>query len=138
MKSLKNLEKSPNQIEILNKTKSKAPKVPFDVLRDEILGKKYVLSVAYVSPTEIKKINNAYRQKNESTNVLSITLDKVTGEILLCPQIIEKQKKDFGLNYQKLTILLVIHAMLHLKGYVHGSNMDKIELRLRKKFLVSN
>lgn len=137
MKSLKNLEKSPNQIEILNKTKSKAPKVPFDVLRDEILGKKYILSVAYVSPAEIKKINNAYRQKNESTNVLSITLDKNQGEILLCPQIIEKQKKDFELNYQKLTVLLVIHAMLHLKGYVHSSKMDKIELRLRKKYLVN-
>lgn len=137
MKSLKNLEKSPNQIEILNKTKSKAPKVPFDVLRDEILGNKYVLSVAYVSPAEIKKINNAYRQKNESTNVLSITLDKNQGEILLCPQIIKKQIKDFGLNYQKLTVLLVIHAMLHLKGYVHSSKMDKIELRLRKKYLVN-
>jgi len=137
MKSLKNLEKSPNQIEILNKTKSKAPKVPNDVLRDEILGKKYILSVAYVSPAEIKKINNAYRQKNESTNVLSITLDKNQGEILLCPQIIEKQKKDFELNYQKLTVLLVIHAMLHLKGYVHSSKMDKIELRLRKKYLVN-
>jgi rRNA maturation RNase YbeY len=137
MKSLENLEKSPNQIEILNKTKSKAPKVPFDVLRDDILGKKYNLSVAYVSPTEIKKVNNTYRQKNEATNVLSITLDKQNGEILLCPKIIERQLKDFGLNYQKLTVLLVIHAMLHLKGYVHSSKMDIIELRLRKKYLVN-
>jgi len=136
MKSLENLEKSPNQIEILNKTKSKAPKVPFDVLRDNILGKKYNLSVAYLSSSEIKKVNSTYRQKDEATNVLSITLDKQNGEILLCPKIIERQLKDFCLNYQKLTILLVIHAMLHLKGYVHSSKMDIIELRLRKKYLV--
>lgn len=137
MRDLKNLEKSPNQIEIVNKTKSKAPKVPFDLLKKDILGADYDLSVAYVSSAEIKKINNTYRNKNEATNVLSITLDKKTGEILLCPQIIEKQKKDFGLNFQKLTVLLVIHAMLHLKGYVHSSKMNNIELRLRKKYLVS-
>lgn len=135
MKNSENLEKSLKKISILNTTKIKAPKVPFEVLHDFILGKKYELSVAFVDPKTIQKINKKYRKKNKPTNVISVNLDEKNGEIILCPQIIKKETEIFKENFQNLTIILVIHAMLHLKGYEHGSKMNNIELRLQKKFL---
>lgn len=104
------------------------------LLRNEILGKDYNLSVALVDKKKSQELNKLYRKKNKPTNVLSFTLTKKSGELVLCPDVIKKEEKKFDKKYLELFGYLVIHGMLHLKGYLHSSKMDKAEEKYDKKY----
>ncbi len=103
-------------------------------LKNDILGKKYSLSIAYVSESKSRKINKKYRKKDKPTNVLSFPLSKTEGEILLCKNLIKKEAKNFDKTFKEFLIFLVIHGMLHLKGLKHGKKMEKLE----EKYLSHN
>ena len=68
---------------VKNKTKDKLPRLPFLSIKNEVLGKDYQLSVAFVSSEEQEKINYSYRGKNQNTNILSFPLSPFSGEILI-------------------------------------------------------
>lgn len=107
----------------------------FESLKEEILGKTYSLSIAPVSAKKSQELNYRYRRKNKPTNVLSFPLSEESGEIILCPDIIRKQTKEFEKKFDDLFAFLVIHGMLHLKGYEHGDRMEKAEKKYDQKYL---
>ncbi len=121
-------------IDIINKTNGKLPRLPFARMKEAILGSKYSLSVALVTPRESHRLNLTYRQKDKPTNVLSFPLDKRSGELVLDLATSRKGAKDFDMTPEKFLVFLVIHGMLHLKGYDHGSTMEKEERKFLKKF----
>ncbi len=123
-----------DRVSIINKTKSKLPNLPFSLLKGDILGKNYNLSVAYVSEKTSKELNKKYRGKNKSTNVLSFALSKTEGELIICPGVVKKEKKKFGKNFRELLGFLVIHGMLHLEGMEHGSIMERQEQKYDQKY----
>jgi probable rRNA maturation factor len=96
-------------------------------MRKKILGKDYFLSVAFVSPAKSRELNKKYRKKDKPTNVLSFALRKNAGEIILCPAVIKKEAKNFNRTFPQFMQFLVIHGMLHLKGYKHGKKMEQLE-----------
>ncbi len=124
--------------------------LPFDKIKDGIVGKKYELSIVLVGRDKIKSLNRKYRQKNQATDVLSFEVSGSEGEIFICPEVANKKAKKFyptssryasGLrgtsgNY---LLFLVIHAIFHLKGMAHGSKMERYELthynRYRRRHL---
>ncbi len=103
-------------------------------IKESILGKRYELSFAFISKTKIKSLNKTYRKKNEPTDVLSFPLSKDYGEILICKEVAKKKAPDFSMTYQKYLLFLVIHACLHLKGFVHGVKMQRAEKKFLKFF----
>jgi probable rRNA maturation factor len=111
----------------VNKTRSKIPIFPFERLKDRVLGKNYSLSLAYITKKDIRKLNKTYRKKDKSTNVLSFSLSKTSGEILICPSVVRSEIKKFEKNFKELLVFLFIHGMLHLKGMDHGEKMEKLE-----------
>jgi len=100
-------------------------------LKNEILGKKYSLSIAFVDEKTSQTINKKYRNKNKMTTILSFALRKNFGEIVLCEPIIKREAKNFNKTLPEFLRFLVIHGMLHLKGYKHGKKMEIAE----KKYL---
>jgi len=114
----------------LKKTKGTHTRVPFARMRNEILGKKYELSIALVDAKTSKKINRETRGKDYPTNILSFSLTKNSGELILHSPSIIRDAKKFGMEKKDFFIYIVIHGMLHLKGMQHGSTMEKAE----KKF----
>lgn len=115
-------------------SKGTLPRVPFDDIKEKILGKNYDLSIAFVSPTEARKINMQYRKKKYTPNTLSFSLTKKSGEIIMCLSQIKKEYKKFGMTYKIYLKFLAIHSMLHLKGYAHGGTMESKEKQLLKLF----
>ena len=103
-------------------------------IKDDILGKKYLLSIALISAPKSRKINKKYRREDKPTNVLSFALRKNEGEILLCPEIIRKEAKNSDKTYAQFMLFLVIHGMLHLKGMKHSSTMEKAEKIFYNKY----
>jgi len=94
--------------------------------------------VAFVEEKESQKINKAYRQKDKPTNVLSFSLSKNAGELILCPAVIKREAKDFGRNFSNFLCFLVIHGMLHLKGMEHSSTMEEAEDKYDAKYNSGN
>jgi probable rRNA maturation factor len=116
------------------RTKGTLPRVPFASIKDAILGKNYELSISFVGPTLSRTLNTTYRGKNKPTNVLSFSLSKQSGEVVLCESVMKKEYKKFNMSYKKFVVYLLIHGMLHLKGYDHGSTMENEERKFLKKF----
>lgn len=107
-------------------------------LKDDILGKEYDLSIAYVSSAKSREINKKYRKKDRPTNVLSFALRKDAGEILLCRDVIKAEAKKRGKTVAHWTGFLVIHGMLHLKGMKHSARMERREEEYDKKYFSRN
>jgi len=99
----------------------------FEKVKNDILGKGYSLSIAFVDALKSHEINHKYRKKDKPTNVLSFSLDKNSGELVLCKEVIKKEAKDLKKTYQEWELFLVIHGMLHLKGMAHSSKMERAE-----------
>jgi probable rRNA maturation factor len=115
-------------------SKGTLPSVPFLALKEKILGKKYELSIRFVAPGEAQALNIAHRNKDYIPNTLSFPLSETSGEIILCRSAIRKQYKDFDMTYDQYMTFIVIHSMLHLKGYEHGSTMERKERDLLALF----
>ena len=106
----------------------------FAKLKNEILGKDYSLSIAFVDNRKSREINKKYRKKDTATNVLSFALRPRVGELILCPSVIKIEAKKFKRTYQDWLQHLVIHGMLHLKGMQHSSTMDRAESFYRQYY----
>jgi len=120
----------------LTSTIARHPSYPYEAIKDAILGRSYVLSVAFVGTKRAQKLNVAYRQKTYVPNVLSFPLDSKTGEIYLCPEIAYPEAKDFNLTKDGYIAFLFIHGCLHLKGHDHGDTMEALERRFMKRFRI--
>jgi probable rRNA maturation factor len=123
-----------NKFSIINKTKGKIPPLPFTRIKNDILGKGYSLSLAFITKEKIKEINKTYRKKNKPTNILSFPLSKTSGEILICPSLVKTETKKFDRTFPQLLGFLVIHGMLHLKGMQHSSRMEGAENKYDTKY----
>lgn len=107
--------------------KGDIPSVPFLTIKEKILGKNYNLTVIFCTPQESQERNNGYRDKDYPTNILSFPLSAGEGEIYLSLATVRRDAKNFAMSYLQFLHLLVIHGMLHLKGFDHGSTMEELE-----------
>lgn len=119
---------------------------------------KMEINVAFVSPDEIKVVNEKERGKNSATDVLSFPafdlkpMEKVDltderykwninpendyfvlGDMLLCKEIAKKQAQNLGHTLKEELVRLSLHSLLHCLGYDHIEDADyevmhKIEL----------
>ncbi len=119
---------------VTNTTRHLVPKVPFSKLAESVLGKGYALSIVFVTPAKIKTLNRIYRNKNVSTDILSFDMTKKEGELYISMSDVKKKAPAFGLSPADYFKYLVIHGMLHLKGFDHGKYMDALERKFCKKF----
>ncbi len=132
-------------IEINNKTNYRiSSRFIKKILNDSIKYLKIknpVLSVVFVTPAIIKKLNSTYRKKNKITDVLSFSYhhdkNNLDGEIIICYSVAKKQAKEFKHTINQEITKLLVHSLLHLIGYDHqtintAKRMEKIENNIIK------
>lgn len=110
------------------------PKIPFEKISDNILGKSYTLSVVFIGRLRMQKLNNKYRKKNKTTNILSFPLSDKDGEIFLNLNKIQTEAKKLREPLKIYFAYIFIHGVLHLKGYAHGSTMKSEEQKALRVF----
>lgn len=92
------------------------------------------VSVAFINNSEIKKLNQKYRDKNEATDVLSFPIDEeMLGDIIISAERAAEQAKDYGHSLKRELAYLTVHGMLHLFGYDHHSSEEKDEMRQKEE-----
>lgn len=107
--------------------------MPFLKAAKTVLGTRYDVSVVIVTPHKMKSLNRSYRGKNSSTDILAFPLSKNSGEIFISPSDAAKKAKIFGMRPDAYAKYLVIHALVHLKGYDHGKRMTGFEKHYCRK-----
>jgi probable rRNA maturation factor len=120
--------------EFSNDTKAKISRLAFLRIKEAVLGKKYLLSIAIVKPAKIHELNRRWRDKDAPTDILSFPLSENEGEIYICPAEAKKEAKKFDRGYDNFILFLLIHGLVHLKGCDHGVIMESIEKKFRKRF----
>jgi probable rRNA maturation factor len=89
------------------------------------------LSIAFVSPEEIQKLNKKYRKKDKPTDVLSFErisdFKDECAEIVLCPHVIRENAQESGLTLKKELSKMLIHGILHVLGYDHEISPEEEE-----------
>lgn len=119
-------------VEVTATTRRNAPvgAIRVSEIADAILGRRYELSVSFVGRRRAKAANIATRGKTYTPNVLSFPISKTEGEILVCQDLLDRERRAFGLPSRATAALfLIVHGCLHLKGLGHGPKMEAIEDR---------
>ncbi|MBQ9742599.1 MAG: rRNA maturation RNase YbeY [Ruminococcus sp.] len=104
------------------------------------------VSVSFVNNAQIKELNAQYRNKDIETDVLSFVmgengkydLDPQTGAQILGDVVISMEKALeqadlYGHSLQREVGYLTCHSVLHLLGYDHEDNMERIRMREKEE-----
>ncbi len=123
----------------ISSTVKSTPKISgglFTSIKEKVVGKNYELSLVFVGTKRARKLNLEHRQKDYATDILSFTLDKDAGEIIINPDKAKKKAKEFGRSFENYLLFLFIHGLFHLKGFDHGSRMEAEEAKIRRLFKI--
>ena len=108
------------------------------VLKGENKGTLNV-SIAFVVPEEIHKLNKKFRKKDKPTDVLSF--EKVSdfkdecAEVIICPAVVRENAKESKLSLKKELAKILIHGLLHTLGYDHElGEKEAGEMEEKEKF----
>lgn len=117
------------------------------------------VNINFVSPKEIKRLNNRFRSNNNVTDVLSfpnlleegrvdmqLITDKLTkenflhevnretgciplGDICICKKVVYQHAKEYDNSRLREMTYMAVHGLLHLLGYDHMKEEDKAIMR---------
>lgn len=80
------------------------------------------ITLRIVGEAEGRDLNNAYRQKDYATNVLTFPLAEepcIIADIVICAPVVAKEAKEQGKSLEAHFAHLTVHGVLHAHGYDH-------------------
>lgn len=91
------------------------------------IGLKGTVNVLVTSGAEMKSLNRRFRGKDKPTDVLSFPSDpdgggQLAGEIAISSEIASKNARLLGHPPAEEIKVLVLHGLLHLRGFDHESD----------------
>jgi len=113
-------------------------------LNYENIFEKVEVSLLFIDNDEIRELNKEHRGVNLPTDVLSFPMyDDISealeeeylylGDIVIsCEKAIE-QAKDFGHSVEREIGYLTVHSVLHLLGYDHMNEEEKVIMRKKEE-----
>ena len=89
----------------------------------------YAVNIVFISDEKMSKLNEKFKKRKNSTDVLSFNLsdgysDIVEGEVYISLERAKEQSLDYNVPYQEEIIRLVTHGLLHLVGRIHNSDEE--------------
>ena len=114
------------------------------VLEEEYESEKDVyLSILLTDNETIRNVNREYRNKDSETDVISFAYLEVEeefespyvtlGDIVISLEKVEDQAKDYGHSFDRELYYVLTHGILHLLGYDHIEDADKVEMRKKEE-----
>lgn len=106
------------------------------LVRYELLdNQNFELFILIVDEAESRFLNNEFRQKDSTTNVLSFPFEtpevlkqhqlvNTLGDIVICAPIIELESRQQKKSIEEHWAHMLVHGVLHLLGYDHINNKD--------------
>jgi len=108
------------------------------------------LLIRIVDKLEIQNLNKTYRNKDQTTNVLSFPSDlpieideSILGDVVICADVVASEAKVQNKTFDHHLTHMAIHGTLHLLGFDHikesdANEMESLEIRILEKFEIAN
>jgi len=95
------------------------------------------ITLRIVGAGEGRALNRRFRRRDYATNVLSFPHGR-DGDIVLCHPVIAREARHHGKSVRAHYAHLVVHGVLHLRGYEHDDKasarrMEAREIRLLRR-----
>ena len=107
------------------------------------------LRVLLKSASGIRELNKQYRDKDIDTDVLSFPMGengvydidmetgaKILGDVVISMEKARDQAERFGHSFQREVGYLTAHSVLHLLGYDHIDNLEKVRMREKEELVM--
>lgn len=119
------------------------------VLEQEGAGRPCMVSISVVSEERIRALNDAWRDVDAATDVISLECERPDdpdlapgepcelGDIVLAPAYIARQAAAFGTTEADEFRLLLTHGLLHLLGYDHLDDEEAGAMERREEELLA-
>ena len=112
----------------------------------QFLNKKVSFNLLLSNNKNIKKLNKMFRDKNNSTDILSfpskkkIRISKNTflGDIIISYNYLDKPKSQELKLFKEKAVKIFIHGYLHLLGFDHIKNKDHSKMLRRENLLYNS
>lgn len=137
--------------------KEVAHQVIAEALRQEDFPYETEVSLTLTGLDEIHAINREFRQMDRPTDVLSFpqidypapgdfsqldddadvfnpdTGECILGDIVLCIPRVLSQAEEYGHSVKREYAFLIAHSMLHLMGYDHMEDVERVDMETRQE-----
>ena len=105
------------------------------------------VDITIVDDEEIHQLNRDYRNVDRPTDGLSFALDEdeedepellegqlhLLGDIIISAETATRQAEEFGHGLEREIVYLAVHGLLHLLGYDHMVEEDKVIMRAKEE-----
>jgi probable rRNA maturation factor len=95
------------------------------------------VTLRVVAGAEARRLNRAYRGADRATNVLAFRYAPCRGDIVLCHPVIAREARAQGKSLAAHYAHLVVHGMLHLRGYDHERRGDAVRMERAEKRILA-
>ena len=106
------------------------------------------LSVTLTDDAHIRELNKTYRGIDSATDVLSFAFREsdepevigagfeILGDVIISLERASAQASEFGHSYLREVIFLEVHGLLHLLGYDHLAEDERVEMEAEQRFIM--
>lgn len=88
------------------------------------------VSVTFVGPERIRRLNLAWKRVDRPTDVLAFSLPlpdgSLQGDVYICRAVAAGEAKKRGISLGEELLRLVIHGTLHVLGYDHPEDAGRV------------
>ena len=111
------------------------------------------VAVRIVDEPEMRALNNTYRSRDSSTNVLSFPAETIEGlpdevpetlgDIVVCAPVVAREAAEQGKAPGAHWAHMLVHATLHLLGHDHvqaeqAAAMEALEVRILSRYGIAD
>ena len=127
------------------------------VLKEEGVKKEVEVYITLTHNDNIRKINAEHRNIDKPTDVLSFPMfereeipmlkkessseegqvETMLGDIIVSVEKVREQAEEYGHSFKRELAYLVTHGMLHLLGYDHMIEQEKVVMRKREEEILA-
>lgn len=106
------------------------------------------LSITLTDDEHIHALNKQYRGIDRATDVLSFAFREsdepevigadfdILGDVIISLERATAQAEEFGHSFLREVIFLEVHGLLHLLGYDHIEDDERLEMETEQKFIM--
>lgn len=129
------------------------------VVDEEAFPEEVQVSVTFTDEEHIRHINHRFRDIDSPTDVLSFpmlsfnaagasqivpeskdydpeTEELLLGDIVLCIPRVFSQAESYGHSVKREYVFLLVHSMLHLFGYDHMTDEDRMQMETKQRSIL--
>ena len=122
----------------------------FTIICDEEKLSECSINLKILNDHEMKDLNNKFRNKDSSTNVLSFTNEDISkemtgsiGDIAINYEYVQRESKEYNKSFDSHMIHMLIHGIYHILGFDHENDetadiMENKEITLLEKLNINN